>query len=344
MVQPFITVHLGAGNHRRSLERQLKKLTKNCCNHGMELFENGKSSVEVAVEVCKMLEDSKLTNAGFGSQLNFDLKVECDASIMESSQLKGASVGAIQDISNPIAIAGELLSDLMKGESDVIGRVKPIMLVGEGARQYALSKGITLLEDHALVTRESLAYGLKWKKIYTQLLQDPSLNTDNDDLSGSIIQDTVGVICGDKTGTIAVASSSGGTTLKHPGRIGPAALIGTGINMVKNGDKTIALCLSGTGEDIIQSQLCVGLSSKLFEEDDISQYLDKIQSLYHFQRAPLYFGVLGIQMTAENSIELCYLHSTESFAVGYKYGSKPCVFTLSSGKSGAVKVGGLVFR
>ena len=199
MAVPFIAVHLGAGKHSISNERKLKKLIKDCCRVCMEMLDHGQSSRQVSVIGCKILEDSVLTNAGRGSQLNFDGEVECDAAIMESSQLLGASVGAIQGVTNPIQVADHLIQDLLEGSTDVIGRLKPIMLVGRGAENYAKRKGVQTEQD--LVSKQSLAYYLAWKKAYEEALEE-----DLNDIG--IIQDTLGIICGDSSGIVTVSTSS----------------------------------------------------------------------------------------------------------------------------------------
>ena len=51
------------------------------------------------------MEDSPLTNAGYGSNLTFDGHVECDASVMDGSTLHYGAVGAITGVKNPIEVA-----------------------------------------------------------------------------------------------------------------------------------------------------------------------------------------------------------------------------------------------
>lgn len=337
MSAPFVTVHLGAGMHSTAQEKALRKLCKECCREGMKLLYEGLSSQNVAIEVCKLLENSPLTNAGYGSQLNFDGVVECDASIMESSLGLGASVGAVTGISNPIEIAGYLLKDLQNEKKDILGRVRPSMLVGQGAEIYAQAKGIHGAKD--LISKSALAYFVNWRELYNKFMTSETpleLPKDPD-----IVQDTVGVICGDTQGTIAVATSSGGTTLKTPGRIGPAGLLGAGLNITRDENKTIqAICLSGTGEDIILSQIGHTLCDTLFS-DDIHQHLHDINKRHCFQRPPFYFGALGVCLDLQDgSIDLRYLHTTEAFVIGYQFAEKEARVEVSRNS----KIGELVQR
>lgn len=344
MSAPFVTIHLGAGRHSVNSEKALRKLCKASCRVGMELLNQGKSSQEVAIEVCKLLELSELTNAGYGSQLNFDGDVECDASIMESSKLLGASVGAVTGITNPIEIAGHLLRDLQNAEKDPLGRVRPLFLVSRGAEKYAERKGIQGGKD--LISQSALTYFLTWRDIYNKVMTaDLTSEAESRQVTEQdLIQDTVGVICGDIYGIIAVATSSGGTTLKTPGRVGPAAMLGTGLNITHKEDRTYAICLSGTGEDIIQSQVAHTLSETMFSDTDLNEYLARINEQHELQRPPLYFGALGV-CAASDCIELVYLHTTEAFVIGQQFGDKPVTVEISRNSSiGALALGGCTHR
>lgn len=341
MSVPFVTVHLGAGKHSASQEKGLRKLCKNCCRDGMDLLEKGKTSQEVCIHVCKMLENSPLTNAGYGSQLNFDGIVECDASIMESSLGLGASVGAVTGIANPIELAGCLLQDLQDNKKDILGRVRPAMLVGRGAEKYAHIKGIEGGVD--LISKPALSYFITWLELYNKYMasatpKDPPTEPD-------IVQDTVGVICGDIKGVISVATSSGGTTMKTPGRVGPAGLLGTGLNISRKEDSIRAICLSGTGEDIILSQAGSNFCDVLFSDIDIHQYFHTMNQSHNFQRPPFYFGALGICTMNDGSIDLVYLHTTEAFVVGYQFAEHPAVVEVSRNSTvGQLVLGGVTHK
>lgn len=64
--------------------------------------------LEAVTSAVIALEDSPMTNAGYGSNLTYNGYVECDASIMDGSNLQYGAVGAVADIKNPIELAKRL--------------------------------------------------------------------------------------------------------------------------------------------------------------------------------------------------------------------------------------------
>lgn len=71
-------------------------------------MKSGENPLDAVVEAVMVLENSPLTNAGFGSNLTIDGTVECDASVMDGSNLQFGAVGAVSGIKNPILLAKRL--------------------------------------------------------------------------------------------------------------------------------------------------------------------------------------------------------------------------------------------
>ncbi len=90
-----------------------------------------------------------MTNAGVGSNLTLEEKVECDASIMDLSGF--GSVGALSNVKNPIMVALSLLDTQSNGHLS-FGRIAPLMLVGEGAKIWAKEHNIKTVDDDYLKT------------------------------------------------------------------------------------------------------------------------------------------------------------------------------------------------
>lgn len=89
----------------------------------MRCLQERDNVLDAVVRATTILEDSPLTNAGFGSNLNYEGNVECDASVMEGTNFHFGSVGAISGIKNPIHVAGLLC----RHQADDIGhgRIPP---------------------------------------------------------------------------------------------------------------------------------------------------------------------------------------------------------------------------
>ena len=154
-------------------------------------------AVESAV---RALEDDPRFNAGRGSVLNRDGAVEVDASIMEGDRLQCGAVAAVPRIANPIALARRVLESR-----------RQVLLVGEGALAFARSVGIPECDPASLVTDRQ-------RKRHAELARQPATRGGG----------TVGAVALDRNGTIAAATSTGGTPGKLPGRVGDSALIGCG--------------------------------------------------------------------------------------------------------------------
>lgn len=60
----------------------------------MRMLKNGASAVDAVEMAIKVLEDRKITNSGYGSNLCLDGVVECDATIVDEFGRSGA-VGAV---------------------------------------------------------------------------------------------------------------------------------------------------------------------------------------------------------------------------------------------------------
>jgi taspase (threonine aspartase 1) len=122
---------------------------------------SGPSALDTVTALIAALEDDPEFNAGYGSNLTFDGDVECDAALMDgggggsdSDSDSDASceswwfgsVGAVRGVRNPVVLARRVLDErrrrllslsLSSGTGTGMGRVPPLMLVGEGAARFA---------------------------------------------------------------------------------------------------------------------------------------------------------------------------------------------------------------
>ncbi|XP_036100293.1 threonine aspartase 1 isoform X6 [Molossus molossus] len=223
-----------------------------------------------------------------GSNLNLLGEIECDASIMDGKSLNFGAVGALSGIKNPVSVANRLLCEGQKGKLSA-GRIPPCFLVGEGAYRWAVDHGIPSCPPNIMTTRFSLAAFKRNKRKlelaervetdFIQLKKRRQSNEKND--SGTL--DTVGAVVVDHEGNVAAAVSSGGLALKHPGRVGQAALYGCGCwaeNTGAHNPYSTAVSTSGCGEHLVRTILARECSHALQAEDAHQALLETMQNKF----------------------------------------------------------------
>ncbi len=180
------------------------------------------SAVENGVRVIESEADGR--SVGLGGLPDRSGRVTLDASIMRGNGACGA-VGALYNIEHPISVARKIMEDSPH-----------VMLVGDGARQYALQNGFP---DKELLTDETRRDYENWKAKEKPDL--PPVNHEN--------HDTIGLLGIDPQGKMAGACTTSGWAYKIPGRLGDSPIIGSGLFV---DDEVGAASATGLGETIIQ--------------------------------------------------------------------------------------------
>ncbi|NXM70825.1 TASP1 aspartase, partial [Serilophus lunatus] len=336
----FVLVHAGAGYHSESKAKEYKHVCKRACQKAIEKLQAGALATDAVTAALIELEDSPFTNAGLGSNLNLLGEIECDASIMDGKSLNFGAVGALSGIKNPVSVANRLLCEGQKGKLSA-GRIPPCFLVGEGAYRWAVDHGIPACPPGIMATRFSLAAFKRNKrklelaeKVETDLIQLKKRRQSNEKENDSGTLDTVGAVVVDQEGNVAAAVSSGGLALKHPGRVGQAALYGCGCWAENTGAHTPYSTAVSTSGIYYFYKYLTRLLSFLIIKDAHQALLETMQN--KFIGSPFLAnedGVLGgvivlrsCRCSAEPEssqekptllVEFLWSHTTESMCVGY---------------------------
>ncbi|KAK7755632.1 hypothetical protein SLS62_002241 [Diatrype stigma] len=127
----------------------------------MKCLREGRSAVEAVEQAIKTLEDKEITNAGFGSNLCIDGTVECDATIVDHLGRSGAC-GAVPNIRNPISLAKIIFEK--SNEPLSLRRVPPNLLIGDGAKGFAIECRMPLVPNGWLVSKNSNDRFIRWQE------------------------------------------------------------------------------------------------------------------------------------------------------------------------------------
>jgi beta-aspartyl-peptidase (threonine type) len=202
---------------------------------GYGLLMRGASALDAVEAAVTVLEDDETFDAGRGSFLTRDGRVQLDALLMDGRTLRAGGVACVERLKNPIQAARLVLE-----------RSPHVYFVGAGAETFAQEQGMKLIDNAELVLereRERLAVAQAREKagIPDPTFAGPQLPADS--------HDTVGAVALDAGGNLAAATSTGGTLNKAPGRVGDSSLIGCG-GYADN--RSAAASLTGWGEPIMK--------------------------------------------------------------------------------------------
>jgi beta-aspartyl-peptidase (threonine type) len=228
---PAIAVHGGAGALDDSGTSGLgpdaprREGVERAARAAWELLRQGGSALDAVVLAASVLEDDPTFNAGTGATLTAAGDVELDASLMDGATLGAGAVASVRDVKNPVRLARAVLE-----------RSGHVLLVGDGASGFARDVGIPAWPNDRLVTPHQRA------RFEAARGRKPA----------TVGGGTIGAVARDARGHLAAATSTGGTFLKRPGRVGDSPLIGAGTYA---DDRLAAVSATGEGERIIQVTL-----------------------------------------------------------------------------------------
>jgi len=248
---PTLLVHGGAWAIPDADAAAHEAGVRNALEAGYALLSRGRTALDAVEAAVTVLEDDPTFDAGRGSFLTSDGRVQLDALLMDGGRMKAGGVACVERLRNPIQAARLVLE-----------QSPHVYIVGAGAEQFALGHGMKLIDNAELVldrerqrltlAQERQAAGLADATFSGNELGDLIGHRDDKSPETAIAlesHDTVGAVALDAWGNLAAATSTGGTLNKTPGRVGDSSLIGCGCYA---DNMSAAVSLTGWGEPIMK--------------------------------------------------------------------------------------------
>ena len=206
-----LVVHGGAGKWPEEKLPRALDGVARALDVGLAILRRGGPALDAVEQAVHVMEDDPVFDAGTGSYANTDGDVEMDAIVADGATGRFGAVAAIRNVRHPVSVARKVMED-----------TPHCLLVGEGATRYAHANGFDFIPNELLLGEASHP-----------------------------IHDTVGAVALDQHGHLAVATSTGGTRGKMPGRVGDSPIFGAGAYA----DATCAVSSTGVGEFIMRAIL-----------------------------------------------------------------------------------------
>ncbi len=186
-------------------------------------------AVEAGVRVPEA--DPNNQSVGYGGRPDRDGRVTLDACIMDENARCG-SVAGMEYIKHPISVARMVME-----------KTPHVMLVGDGAFQFALENGF---KKENLLTAKSEQ---EWRDWLKKSEYHPQANIENRMPVGPDNHDTIGMLAMDTMGNMGGACTTSGMAFKMHGRVGDSPIIGAGLYV---DNEVGAATSSGVGEEVIR--------------------------------------------------------------------------------------------
>jgi beta-aspartyl-peptidase (threonine type) len=238
-----LVAHCGAGDYSKTppeaLERDRAAMIV-AVRQGYAILAAGGPSLDAVEATIRSLEDSGEFDAGRGAYYTRAGVPEMDAAIMDGRTLAAGSVASLQHIANPIHLARLVME-----------KTPHVMLVGPGAEEFAKSQGIELVSPYYFYNQRLWDLYQKAKSAGDKK-QSSTLEGNRPEVYG-----TVGVVALDQQGNLAAGTSTGGTVMKMPGRVGDSPIIGAGTYA---NNESCGVSATGVGEyfmrNIVAADIC----------------------------------------------------------------------------------------
>lgn len=234
-----LVAHGGAGNYDKMKPEQIESRRATmveAIQKGYAILAAGGASLDAVEATIRVMEDSGEFDSGRGAYYTREGVPELDAAIMDGRTLAAGSVASVKHIANPIHLARLVMM-----------KTPHVLLVSSGAEEFAKAQGIELVSPYYFYNER------EWQR-YEKLkaAEKKSAASVREDEHG-----TVGVVALDQAGNLAAGTSTGGTTMKMPGRVGDSPIIGAGTYA---NNESCAVSGTGVGEffmrNIVAADIC----------------------------------------------------------------------------------------
>src|SRR5712671_4427012 len=307
---PVLVVHGGAWAIPDDMVDAHRNGVSNAAAAGWRVLERGGSSLDAVEEAVVVMEDDETFDAGRGSFLNRDGKVQLDALIMDGGTLRAGGVGCVERVRNPVRAARKILSESPH-----------VYFVAEGAEQFAEEHGVELCKNEDLVIAREVE---RLREYQAPLAKSPTSRAEgaremghpgpdqdgNDLFAPHVSHDTVGAVALDREGNIAAATSTGGTLNKAPGRLGDSSLIGCGCYA---DNLSAAASTTGWGEPIMKLVLAKWTADRI-SAGNLPEWAAQEAMNYLKQRLNGHGGIIVLDAKGHFGIA----HNTPRMAWAYK--------------------------
>jgi N4-(beta-N-acetylglucosaminyl)-L-asparaginase len=200
---------------------------------GMVILKSGGDTLDAVIAAVTVVEDDpKDTSVGYGGLPNEEGEVELDASVMHGPTGRAGSVASVRRIKNVARLA-----------QTVMQKTNHVMIVGDGARRFAVAEGF---EEQNLLTDDTRKIWLAWKAS-TSFNWRPGIDSPEwkDHVSAIFDGDaekiafaerviarpptgTIPCMAINEKGDISATTTTSGLAWKIPGRVGDSPIIGAG--------------------------------------------------------------------------------------------------------------------
>jgi beta-aspartyl-peptidase (threonine type) len=210
---------------------------------GYAVLEKGGSSLDAVTAAVRLMEDDPQFNAGRGAVLNHEGFAELDAAIMDGGAGRAGAVAGVRHVKNPVELARLVME-----------KSPHVLLVGDGAEEFALEQGVVLVPRSYFLTparEQELEDARRAQRSATAAPAFPGQLAEQSSMG------TVGAVALDRAGNLAAATSTGGLTNKMLGRVGDSPIIGAGTYA---SNESCAVSGTGQGEyfirQVVAYQVC----------------------------------------------------------------------------------------